>query len=57
LQVAIVLGSFVGFLLPLLAALVAVGWLTHLAPPGQGLSPRALDAHGSWLTRRAKLNR
>jgi hypothetical protein len=54
-QVAMVLGSFCGVLFPLLAALCACGWLAHPAPPGQGLSPRALDAHGIRLTRIAKL--
>ena len=42
-QVAVVFGSFFGLLFPLLAALSEFGLLAHPAPPGQGLSPRALD--------------
>jgi hypothetical protein len=54
-QVAIVLGSVFGLLFPLLAALSEFGLLAHPVPPGQGLAPRALDAHGIRLTRIAKL--
>jgi hypothetical protein len=43
-QVAIVLSSFFGLLFPLLSALSEFGLLAHPAPPGQDLSPRALDA-------------
>ena len=42
-QVAVLVGSFFGFVFPLLAALTEFGLLAPPAPPGQGLSPRALD--------------
>jgi hypothetical protein len=54
-QVAILFGSVFGLLFPLLSAASEFGLLAHLVPPGQGLSPRALDAHGTRLTRIAKL--
>src|SRR4029434_1442770 len=54
-QVAILLGSVSGIFSPLLAALSEFGLLANPVPPGQGLSPRALDAHGIRLTRIAKL--
>ena len=43
-QVAVLVGSFFGLVFPLLSALSEFGLLAHPAPPGQGLSPRALDA-------------
>src|SRR4029434_8880212 len=50
-QVAIVFGSFFGLVFPLLAALSEFGLRAHPAPPGPGLSSRALHVHGIGLTR------
>src|SRR5437867_12161121 len=43
-QVAVVVGSFLGLVFPLLLALSEFGLLAHPAPSGQDLSPRALAA-------------
>jgi hypothetical protein len=43
-QLAVLFGSFFGLLFPLLAAPFEFGLLAHQVPPGQSLSPQALNA-------------